>query len=120
MSHMNTPGSLRAALVLGIIGAVFAVFGGLCAAACATAVEVASAGTVDTSIVYVLAFGGAVVSIIGAALCVGKPIPGAVMMLLGAICSFILVVVAFDIMSLFAGILLALATILAFVGAKSK
>lgn len=81
MKKRSVPGA-----VLGIIGAVFAVIGGLGLALCAEVVSGASGGEVDyTWAAYVLGLGGGVVGLIGAIVDFSKPKVGGVLQILAAV-----------------------------------
>lgn len=73
------------AFILGLIGSIFGIFGGLCTTMC---LSLSSRG--DAA--FILIFGGAIVGLIGACLCLNKPKIGSVLELVSAlmmiICAF--------------------------------
>jgi len=109
------PGILIGALVTGIIGAVFAFVGGLCAPTCAAAVSILS-GSNLTWLGYLLGFGGAAIAIAGAALSLKNGKIAGILMLVSAVMSIVMIIIFFMVFMIFCVILLIVGGVLAIVG----
>ena len=68
------------AFILGLIGSIFGIFGGLCTTMCAGLVSSSGGNSA-----FILIFGGAIVGLIGACLCLNKAKIGSVLELVAAI-----------------------------------
>ncbi len=91
MKKKSIPGA-----VLGIIGAVFAIIGGLGLALCAEIVSGASGGAVDyTWAAYVLGLGSGIVGLIGAILDFSKPKIGGVLQLIALVMGIVVCVLMY-------------------------
>lgn len=91
MKKKSIPGA-----VLGIIGAVFAIIGGLGLALCAEVVSASSNGAVDyTWAAYVLGLGGGIVGLIGAILDFSKPKVGGVLQLIAAVMGIVICILMY-------------------------
>lgn len=90
MKKKSIPGA-----VLGIIGAVFAIIGGLGLAFCAEVVAGASGGAVNyTWAAYVLGLGSGIVGLVGAILDFSRPKIGGVLQIIAAIMGIIICIKA--------------------------
>lgn len=91
MKKKSIPGA-----VLGIIGAVFAIIGGLGLAFCAEVVAGASGGAVNyTWAAYVLGLGSGIVGLVGAILDFSRPKIGGVLQIIAAIMGIIICILMY-------------------------
>ena len=91
MKKKSIPGA-----VLGIIGAVFAIIGGLGLALCAEVVSASSGGAVDyTWAAYVLGLGSGIVGLVGAILDFSKPKIGGILQLIAVVMGIVVCVLMY-------------------------
>ena len=78
LQDKKNPSRCLPAFILGLIGSIFGIFGGLCTTMCSF---ISSQGNAA----FLLIFGGAIIGLIGACLCLNKPKIGSVLELVSAI-----------------------------------
>ncbi len=103
LQNQKNPQKCLPAFILGLIGSIFGIFGGLCTTMC---VGIASSSLGNSA--FILIFGGAIIGLIGACLCLNKVKIGSIMELASAlmmiICAY--AITGADIMTIIALLLL--------------
>ena len=79
-SKQENPQKCLPAFILGLIGSIFGIFGGICTTMCVSAISSSHGNSA-----FILIFGGAIVGLIGACLCLNKTGIGSILELISAI-----------------------------------
>ncbi len=107
---MNFTSRSLPAFILGLIGSIFGILGGFCTTACAS---IFSSGTAP----LIMIFGGSIVGLVGACMCLNKAKIGSILQILAAVSIFICAytISGADLMTVLGMLLLAAGGLIGFV-----